>query len=209
MNNDKPRRLRLFVAIELPQTWLDGLAEVQSRMKAAIEADPALTGVRVRWVRPEGIHLTLKFIGEVEPERLPAIREQLGQAVTEQPGIRLSLARVGSFKDRRAPRVVWAGVQDEPQQSLLKLAESIETWLAAAGVPRERRGFRPHLTLGRLPEAISDAQREHAAAVTTAVELPELAPFTAERVSLMQSFLGPSGARYERLDHWPNDPLQL
>jgi 2'-5' RNA ligase len=198
--SEKPRRPRLFVAIELPQSWRDGLAETQSRMKDALAADESTSGLRLRWVRPEGIHLTLKFIGEVDPERLERIREQFRHAVADLPTATLSLARVGSFEDRRAPRVVWAGVQDEPAQTLLRLAESIETWLAAAAVPRERRAFRPHLTLTRMPDGLSNAQRERAAAITTGVAVPELPPFGLERVSLMQSFLGPGGARYERLE---------
>ncbi len=208
MTNDTSRLLRLFVAIELPQTWLEGLAETQARMKAALAADATTAALRLRWVRPEGIHLTLKFIGEVEPERLEPIREQLGSAVPEVPEATLSLAGVGSFEDRRAPRVIWAGIQTEPAQTLLRLAESIETWLAAAGVPRERRGFRPHLTLARLPDGLSDAQRERAAAITTAVTPAELSPFRIEGVSLMRSLLGPGGARYERLGYWPKRPLQ-
>src|SRR5690606_15343773 len=105
--------------------------------------DPAAAGVRVRWVRPEGIHLTLKFIGHVPPDRLAPIQEQLAAAVPQPPNFTLDLGRVGTFADRRAPRVVWAGVQDHPQFALLRLAEAIDTWLAAAGIPRERRAFRP------------------------------------------------------------------
>jgi 2'-5' RNA ligase len=209
VTTEQPRKLRLFVAIELPPAWLAGLAEAQERMKAAIAQDQALAGVRVHWVRPEGIHLTLKFIGEVETERLDAIRQQIGAVVMKRPGINVLLAGAGSFEDHRAPRVVWVGVQDSPAQSLSKLAGAIDASLAVAGVPRERRGFRLHLTLGRLPDDIPNAQRNRAASLAMAVELPEVAPFTIGRVSLMRSILGPGGARYERLGHWPSDPLQV
>jgi 2'-5' RNA ligase len=197
------RSLRLFVAVELPESWLQGLASLQEGMKAALAKDALAGGVRVRWVRPEGIHLTLKFIGEVAPQRLEVIREQLARAVPEPPRITLTLGRAGSFADRRAPRVVWAGVYSDQADALRRLAEGIETWLAAAGIPRERRGFASHLTLARLPNELPDDVRRRVAEVTTSVEGPEVPPFLVEGVSLMQSFLGPGGARYERLGRWP------
>jgi 2'-5' RNA ligase len=197
------KALRLFVAVELPESWLAALGELQGRMREALAADELLAAVRLRWVRPEAIHLTLKFIGEISPDSLASIREQLAHAVPRQPEVTIHAGGIGSFEDRRAPRVIWAGVRDEPPQSLRVLADSIETWLAAAGIPRERRGFRAHLTLARLPEGLTDEQRRRAAQVTTSVEAPILTPFTVESVNLIQSFLGPGGARYERLGRWP------
>jgi RNA 2',3'-cyclic 3'-phosphodiesterase len=205
VTGERPASLRLFVAVELPEAWLKALRGLQEHVKRALAQDAAMAGVRVRWVRPEGIHLTLKFIGGVAPERLDLVREHMQSAVPEAPGIRLRLAGVGSFEDRRAPRVIWVGVQDEPQFGLLRLAESIETWLGAAGVPRERRGFRPHLTLARLPDDLSQAQRQRAADLARTVRMAAPASFAVDHVSLMQSFLGPGGARYERLGQWPDD----
>jgi 2'-5' RNA ligase len=201
MTNDA--RLRLFVAIELPQTWLKVLVALQERMRAALAADSQTAGLRLRWVRPEGVHLTLKFIGYVEAGQVDVIRNQIAAAVPEPPGIELRLAGAGSFSDRRAPRVVWATVESPQRERLMQLAERIETWLEAAGVPRERRPFAPHLTLARLPQELPEAQKRRAAELTTAVERPAAPPFTVERVSLMQSHLGPGGARYERLAAFP------
>jgi 2'-5' RNA ligase len=197
------RSVRLFVAIELPQVWLDGLQALQERMKDALAADGQTQGVRVRWVKPEGIHLTLKFIGNVAPERLASIETQLVAAVPEPPGIQLRLGRAGSFADRRAPRVLWAGIETPQLPRLLQLAESIETWLAAAGVPRERRPFAPHLTLARLPDDVRDEQKRRIAEVTRGVEGESVAPFTVDHVSLMRSHIGPGGARYERVAAYP------
>jgi 2'-5' RNA ligase len=159
--------------------------------------------VRLRWVRPDGIHLTLKFIGAVAEDRLPVIQEQLARAVPTMPAITLTLGWAGSFSDRRAPRVIWAGVYSSQADELRRLAESIETWLAAAGVAREKRGFAAHLTLARLPQDLPEATRRRVAELTTGVALPEVPPFSAERVSLMQSHIGPGGARYERLAAFP------
>ncbi|HEX5140511.1 MAG TPA: RNA 2',3'-cyclic phosphodiesterase [Dehalococcoidia bacterium] len=197
------RSVRLFVAIELPQVWLDALQSLQERMKDALAADNRIGEVRVRWVKPEGIHLTLKFIGNISPERLEPIETQLVAAVPEPPGIQLRLGRAGSFADRRAPRVLWAGIETPQLPRLLQLAESIETWLAAAGVPRERRPFAPHLTLARLPDDVRDEQKRRIAEVTRGVEGESVAPFTVDHVSLMRSHIGPGGARYERVAAYP------
>ena len=206
MTNERP--MRLFVAIELPPSWLEGLGELQSRMQAALQADTQLRATKVRWVKPESIHLTLKFIGEVSPDRLDAIKGQLAAAVPEPPHIELSFWRAGSFADRRSPRVIWGGIDSPQREQLFALATSIETWLAAASVPRERRGFTPHLTLARLPQELPDAVRTRIAEVTTAVQAPDMPPFVVQTVNLMQSHLGPGGARYERLMVYPISALQ-
>lgn len=204
-------KLRLFVAIELPDAWKSALGALQADMQAALAREADLTGVRVRWVRPEAIHLTLKFLGETPAGRLDSVHSALASAVPEAPGFELELWRVGSFSDRRAPRVIWAGIlEKEPtgrHQSyhgrLLQLAERIETWLAAGGFPRERRSFAPHLTLARLPEDLDQASREKIATLTGEFAIPPTGPFKVESVSLIRSHLERGGARYERLAAWP------
>jgi 2'-5' RNA ligase len=121
------------------------------------------------------------------------------------PGIELMLGRVGSFSDRRAPRIIWAGiVEDEGRgKELPRLVERLETWLQAAGFAREQRGFTPHLTLARLPEGLAAPAREAVAAVTNAFHVARMPAFRPEVLSLMQSHLGPGGARYECLRTYP------
>jgi 2'-5' RNA ligase len=119
------------------------------------------------------------------------------------PAISLQLGRAGAFSDRRSPRVIWAGVYSDEADTLRRLAEGVETWLAAAGVPRERRGFTAHLTLARLPNDLPDELRLRVAELTAAVEQPQLPRFAVERVSLMRSQLGSGGARYERIAAFP------
>jgi 2'-5' RNA ligase len=197
--------LRLFVAIEMPEAWKEAFKRVQKDVQTALDREPDLSGVRVRWVRPEGIHLTLKFLGEVPASRLERITWGLESAVPEPPGFELALGRIGSFSDRRAPSVIWAGIQDQPlnQSKLGKLVEQVETWMASAGFPHEKRAFAPHLTLARLPERLEPALRQRIAEVTAGFS-PEAQPFTVDTVSLMRSHLGPGGARYERLAAYPD-----
>lgn len=197
--------LRLFVAIELPEAWKLALATLQDDMREAISHEPSLAGVRVRWVQPEGIHLTLKFLGGVPFERVEAIERALASAVPIAPDIELSLARAGSFSDRRAPRVILATIDvSGGARRLHRLFESIETWLAAAGFARERRSFAPHLTLARLPQELAETSRVKVAEITTAVRVPAPEPFTVSQVNLMRSHLGPGGASYECLARLPS-----
>ena len=194
--------LRLFVAIELSPEWLAELRRAQDAMKAAIEQRG---GPRLRWVRPEGIHLTLKFLGQVPESRLTSVLGALDSATTPPPAFTLALAGMGSFGDRRGPRVIWAGLDGATvadRDALYKLVERIETWFAAAGFPREKR-FAPHLTLGRVPETLSREERAliaQATATPAPIDGPRL---TVDGVSLMRSHLGPGGARYERLASFP------
>jgi len=206
---EKPR---LFVAIELPEEWKSALGTLQEEMQAKIASEPELARVRVRWVKPEGIHLTLKFLGETPVARLESAVAALDSAVPEAPGIELSLSRVGAFSDRRAPRVIWAGIFEKEGGArskaqpgrLLQLAERVETWLAAAGFPRERRSFAPHLTLARLPEDLDQSLRERVANLTGAFPTPAVPPLRVDSVSLIRSRLGGGAPRYERLGAWPS-----
>jgi 2'-5' RNA ligase len=201
-SGEREERPRLFVAVELPPSWRDGFARLMDEMKDALAREARSKGVRVRWVRPEGIHLTLKFLGETPASRVHAVKRTLEQAVPEAPRLRLAAGRAGSFSDRRAPRVVWIGVEGETRE-LAALAERVDIALAAVGYPRERRGFAPHLTLARLPDGLSQAERDAVVAVTNAFTVPAFDPFVADQVSLMRSYLGPGGARYERMAAFP------
>lgn len=193
--------MRLFVALDLPRAWQETLGALQDAMRDAVQQRFG-DAVRPRWVRPEGIHLTLKFLGETPASRLDALTAALAQAVPDEPGFSLGLGRAGSFEARRTPRVIFATVIDE-RQALLPLYERVETWLAAAGWAREKRGFRPHLTLARLPETLDDATRHAVAGLTTALEAPQTPIWRVDRVYLIRSHLGPGGARYERLAAFP------
>jgi 2'-5' RNA ligase len=195
---------RLFVAAELPEAWKEALAELQEELRRSLANDQGLSTVRVRWTRPEGIHLTLKFLGPVPADKVPKVTAALANAVPVAPGIELRLDRAGSFGDRRAPRVLLATVAVAPEPiRLTQLATRIEDWLAASGFPRERRAFAPHLTLGRLPEDAPVGVLRRIAEVTTAVAVPKPPAFTVEAVSLMRSHLNAGGARYERLASFP------
>jgi 2'-5' RNA ligase len=158
--------------------------------------------VRVRWTRPDGMHITLKFLGATPPDRLESLVNALASAVPDSSAFNLSLVNAGSFVDRRAPQVIIAGVSGQTKP-LLELVERIETALAAAGWPREKRDFRAHITLARLPQDLSNETRRAIAETAAGIRLDSGHTWPVAHVSLMQSHLGREGAHYERIARFP------
>jgi 2'-5' RNA ligase len=179
--------LRAFIAAELPA----GLREALGRLQAEL----ARAGVRARWVRPEGIHLTLRFLGDVPAGAVAPLAETLAAAAAGQAVLSLAAVGLGVFPGARRPRVVWVGLAGEIG-GLAGLQRRLEQALAARGFPPEERPFRPHLTLGRFGDAgppgpVADALAAHAGRELARFELGELVLFRSE--------LRPSGAVYTAL----------
>lgn len=151
----------------------------------------------VRWVRPEALHLTLRFLGEVDEQRVPAIRAAMAQAASGSQPISLELARAGVFGGRR-PRTVWAGVDGELDH-LNRLAERLDHALDEAGFEPRRGVFRPHITLGRVRRGASrNDLADIAGAVAQARRIEAAAAVTG--IALVESKLGPGGAKYRRIE---------
>jgi 2'-5' RNA ligase len=185
---------RLFVALELPGPVLEALAALQAALKAqGLE--------RLRWMRPQGIHLTLKFLGDTPPARLGELMGALEEATAGTGPLRLALSGLGTFAGRGGPRVLWVGLEGDLQRLAL-LQRRVEEALAPLGFPREGRPFSPHLTLARVPE---QEARRAAPLLQRALPLVTVPPVTMSltAVSLMRSHLQPTGALYERVATFP------
>lgn len=178
------RMLRTFVAVELPEPVRSRLAEVAGALKRQWPADS------VRWSRPEGIHLTLRFLGDTRPDQVAGLGEGLDRIAAAQQPFELVLGELGAFPDAGRPRVLWVGLVD-PQGSLRLLQRSVEELARSLGWEKERQAFAPHLTLGRVKPKARAPSRWGA-------EAP-VARFRAEALSLMESQLKPTGAVYVRL----------
>lgn len=178
--------MRLFIAINLPLDLRQRLWEAAGPLRGA--------GYPVRWVAPDGLHLTLKFLGEVRPEREPDVVAAIGTAVQGAKPFVLPVSGFGAFPSLSRPRVVWVGCEPVPPLELLQ--HRVEQEMERLGFPLEGRAFHPHLTLGR-------AQREARAAAFRALErqveaLEFAAEARVESVDLMESRLSRDGARYTR-----------
>ncbi len=183
---------RLFIAIELPANVLKTISQVQADLKKAIP-DRA-----VRWTRPEGIHLTLKFLGDVRTSQLDSVKSGLDQAMVEHSVFDLSVQGAGCFPNLARPRVVWVGVAGDIR-SLHALQASVEQMIAPLGFPTEDRGFSPHLTLGRTSQ---NASRDDIALIGKVVQdrdIGQLVSWQVNTASLMRSQLKPDGAQYTRV----------
>jgi 2'-5' RNA ligase len=186
---DESKSLRLFVALELPNDVRGALARLQDELRNA-------GAPKLRWVRPEGIHLTLKFLGNVEEGRVSAIEMALDGAI-EPFELALQPSHVGGFGGRRL-RVVWVGL-DGDIEALAALAARVDEAMGGEGFERERRPFAGHLTLARVPDDAPSEERARLDALIKAFEPGPLPSMRLSELSLIRSILGREGARYERL----------
>lgn len=182
--------IRVFCAVELPR-----------EIRAAVTAHAArlrreFPDARASWARPEGLHITLKFIGEVEAARVESLSRAAAAAVEGFKPFRLSIEESGTFPPRGSSRVLWLGVKDESGQ-LARLQRRLEQECSSAGFPPEPRAFKPHLTVARL-RTPKDAQ-----ALSEAHRHTQFGPYNLEVSELLviRSELGPGGSRYTPLSH--------
>jgi 2'-5' RNA ligase len=188
--------VRAFIAIELPQVTLDALAEVQTRLAHHTPPDS------VRWVKPDNIHLTLKFLGQVPTAQIDAINSALTHAVSNIHVFPFEVMRAGCFPNERRPRVIWVGV-DEPSGALHALQRSIEAAVAPLGYPGDPHGFQPHLTLGRAARDVKPLELHKLGDAVVSARIGLLGHVHAEEVVLFQSDLTSGGSIYTPLARVP------
>lgn len=177
--------MRLFVAFDLPQETREALAECMSRLRPSAG--------NARWVRPEALHVTLKFIGHVAEEMLPRIREALFRLRADSP-VEMQFRGIGFFPSEHRPRVIWCGVAASP--NLAALASDVNAALEPLGIAKEPRAFLPHLTLARWKEPAKGEKIQEAAGEFRDRSFGVL---RSSEFHLFESFLKPSGAEYQRL----------
>lgn len=184
--------MRAFLALDPPPEVLQKIISLQGTLKKKIPHG-------VRWVNPEGIHLTLKFLGNIFPTHRDSIKSLLPEIVAAHPTFSLSAGRVGVFPGISKPRVIWVGFSGETR-GLFSLQQDIEEALQSIGFPRENRPFRAHLTLGRVkdPQALQGME-----AVIAQGQNFDAGTFTAEKLLLIKSDLTPAGAIYTHLATFP------
>ena len=175
---------RIFMAVELSEEIRSSLGRMQQRLRQS--------GARVSWVRPDNIHLTLVFIGDVfSSSGIPEIERAMDCVTATVPPFTLTVEGAGTFGSAKAPRVIWAGANDS-SGVLIRLQSRLATAVRELGIPLESRPFHPHLTLGRV------RSRHGADALTQALASASVARNSLEvdRVQLFESQLHPDGARH-------------
>jgi 2'-5' RNA ligase len=184
--------IRAFLALDPPPEVLRKIADIQGALRKNIQG-------ALSWVRPEGIHLTLKFFGAIAVVDVSAVSEVVaGQTDGARP-LNLEAKGLGVFPDTRRPRVLWIGIDGEVER-LIALQKAIDQGLEAREFAREQRPFRAHLTLARIksPQGLGGLDR-----VLAGKESPSAGAFTATGLTLFKSELTPKGAIYTTLGHFP------
>ncbi len=181
--------MRLFVALDIPSEVRQAIGEMIARLRDVARG--------ARWVRPEGVHVTLKFIGEISAERAAKIEAALREVRLGAP-VDAQFRGVGFFPNERHPRVFWAGI--EASSNLAELAKDVDKRLSPLGIEAETREFRPHLTLARFKTEDGLARLRE--------EIKKFEPFEfgsmcVSEFYLFQSELGRRGAKYTKLASFP------
>jgi RNA 2',3'-cyclic 3'-phosphodiesterase len=194
--------IRTFLAVELPASLTQAIAQVQddARHRIARELSP---GMRIQWVRPAAIHLTVKFLGDIPENHVGDLQSVVGDALRSFAPFSIDVAGLGVFPDLRAPRVLWLGLssrssEGRPTTALSHLAATVEHCVEGLGYPPESRPFNPHLTLARIKEGAKEVGRALARIDLLGGDV-QLGRLDVRTIALMQSELRPSGSVYTKL----------
>lgn len=182
--------MRAFIAFDLPANLRQELGQVSAGLQRS------LAGAPLRWVAAGSIHLTLKFLGDVDPGQVAAIGERIQAAASGYAPFEVALTELGAFPSPRRPRVLWAGLR--APAALASLQQALEAQLESLGFEPEARPFTPHLTLAR---ARREADARQLAGVASALAAEPLRPVSAhlQELTLFRSQLDPGGAVYNPL----------
>jgi 2'-5' RNA ligase len=190
MTGEKP--MRVFLAIDLPDEVKEHIVALQQKLKFLLEG--------VRWVRLEGIHLTLKFFGDIREDDIPGISEVIEGRTQQAAPMTLNTDIVGAFPNMERPRVLWLGMTGDIER-LVTLQREIEAGLEPLGYRREKRRFSPHLTVGRAKS--SRGMIMGLSEAVTRENTYTTGEFTAQGLTLFRSELKPGGAVYTELAYFP------
>jgi len=184
--------IRAFVAVELPPFLKLALQREMDGLRSSL-GDSAL-----RWLRPEAVHLTLRFLGESTSEKLAEVGEIMTQLCGRHPPLTAQVGGLGWFPGGSRPRVIWVGVQ-ESTGGLTAVQTELELRIAKLGYPAEERSFHPHLTLARVRREVSPSGLRQLSEQLGHTQIGDLGQLDITHLSLMRSQLGAGGASYSRL----------
>jgi 2'-5' RNA ligase len=180
--------IRSFIAIELPEEAREGLARLRKELERGEHKF-------VKWVAPGGIHLTLKFLGNIPFKRVTEITEAMEGAAQGISPFHLEISGLGAFPSLRQARVFWVGIGGE-MDKLSRLQQNIDSSLAALGFAKEERSFVPHLTLARIRQGASPPERRSFGELVGSTVFEDKYHIEVEAINLMRSQLTPAGAIY-------------
>jgi RNA 2',3'-cyclic 3'-phosphodiesterase len=182
--------IRAFIAIEIDRETQNSLGNLINQINKTFMGS-------VKWTPYQNIHLTLKFLGEVETWELTSINQLIRNVANQSQSFTAVITKLGAFPTPNNPRIIWIGV--EAPQTLFHLARTIEDSARNLGFDSEGRPFTPHLTMGRARPGITRVQQDQLAGVIRSISLPKFNPIQINSITLFQSILKPGGAEYVSL----------
>jgi 2'-5' RNA ligase len=184
--------MRTFIAVSLPKEIKDFLSRIQEQLRSS--------GADVKWVHPENIHLTLKFLGEIEDNQIEQLTALLQETVKGKSAFAVRLSSIGAFPKISSPRVIWVGI-DKGDSDLQQISGELERRCGRIGIPEEDRPFSSHITLGRVRSGLN--RQKLASDLDNLKDNPDLQgrEFTVDKVTLFKSTLTPKGPIYEPLSN--------
>jgi len=184
--------IRTFIAIELNKTIRDELADIQSKLK--------ISGADVKWVKPENIHLTLKFLGAVEKNKIDTIKNILDSTTSQIEPFDVALSVLGGFPNLNSPRVIWVGIDVGARHAVPLLVNKIENALSKLGFPKDDRPFSAHITLGRVHSPKNKQQlKKIIDDINKNGHTSKCVPILIDHITLFQSSLTETGPIYHIL----------
>lgn len=179
--------MRAFIAIDLDEKIKNNISEFIRKLDRGDK--------HIRWIKPHGMHLTLKFLGDITKEKMADVQSVLDKITKDHPSFQLNLEGTGTFPPgKKIPRVLWIGVKEN--KTLSEIQSRIENECEKLHFPKEQRKYHPHLTLGRVKNPY---HLESALSLLDKNKEREFGGMTVDRIILFQSTLKPTGAEYTRL----------
>lgn len=178
--------MRLFIAVPLSKDTRENISRLQDELKKN------MTGEKIRWVVPENIHLTLKFLGETDPGKVEKISKVMAESIKGLSSSSININSGGVFPSRRRPRILWVG-SIEKNENIITIKKNLDRGLKHLGFEKEKREFTPHLTIGRV-KSIKAMAGSIEALVSGEINLGEI---EVREIQLIESILSPEGAKYE------------
>lgn len=182
--------MRTFIAIELPEPIKNSLAKLINKLKD--------TGSDVKWVAPENIHLTLKFLGERDDKKVDRISEILDEVAKVHKAFPIQISALGAFPNLNSPRVIWVGI-DQGDTETKNIFKDLEDLICKVGIPKEDRSFSSHITIGRTRSTRGLAKLTQELTSLNESIGKENLNFTAGSITLFKSTLTPKGPIYDVL----------
>ena len=186
--------MRIFIAVEIPEAIKEKISYIEQELKGEVE--------KIKWVNPELVHFTLKFLGEISEEGLRKVKEITLQIARKYSPFTLNIEGMGVFPGYSSPRVIWIGV-DEGKEMIGKLAEKLDKELGKVGFVREKREWVPHLTVGRVKFL---REKEKLKELIYSREKIEVGKMKVENLSIIQSHLSPKGPIYKTIEKFSFAP---